>query len=442
MMHVVTQETENDQLLDEGELGPQRRLYYRELIARFAGHLAVVWNLGEENTNTNAQRKAFASYIRNLDPYDHPIVVHTYPNRYDQVYRPLLGIEHFEGTSLQTNQAQRQVSLWRGASARAGRRWVVTLDEIGPAGTGVKPDSVDPTHDAVRGKHLWPALMAGGAGVEWYFGYSYAHNDLNCEDWRSRENLWRMTDHALDFFQSHLPFWAMTPADRLLRKASKGQVLALEGRVYAVYLPEPDGDAEIQLPEGRYELRWYNPRTGGPLLRGHKAEVVGPGWVELGPPPIDRDADWVVYIKAPGPLKVSHDATPAADPAEHAPAPDAPAAPGRVRNFTLIDASTDLPVAGYLSMAGQVTIDLAKLPSRHLNVRANTSGSVSSVRFDLNRRRGFAEERVRPFALAGDSDGNYNAWKPEPGDYRITATPAGGAPTTLQLRVVDSGAGP
>lgn len=32
-LHFKTQETENDQLLDGGELGPLRKLYYRELIA-------------------------------------------------------------------------------------------------------------------------------------------------------------------------------------------------------------------------------------------------------------------------------------------------------------------------------------------------------------------------------------------------------------------------
>ncbi|MDQ3290325.1 MAG: DUF5060 domain-containing protein, partial [Bacteroidota bacterium] len=56
MLHVVTQEQENDQLLDNGDLGIQRKLYYRELIARFGHHLAITWNLGEENTNTDAQR--------------------------------------------------------------------------------------------------------------------------------------------------------------------------------------------------------------------------------------------------------------------------------------------------------------------------------------------------------------------------------------------------
>ena len=134
MLHVVTQEQENDQGLDGGELGPQRKLYYRELIARFAHHLALVWNLGEENTNTDAQRKAFAQYIRDLDPYDHPIVCHTFPGQYDEVYGPLLGYAYFEGPSLQTNDTHAQTIKWIDRSA-AGRPAVVRLprrDRPGP----------------------------------------------------------------------------------------------------------------------------------------------------------------------------------------------------------------------------------------------------------------------------------------------------------------------
>jgi hypothetical protein len=46
-LHFKTQEAENIHLLDDAELGPQRKLYYRELIARFAHHPALNWNLGE-----------------------------------------------------------------------------------------------------------------------------------------------------------------------------------------------------------------------------------------------------------------------------------------------------------------------------------------------------------------------------------------------------------
>nr|MBP8305231.1 DUF5060 domain-containing protein [Phycisphaerae bacterium] len=178
-LHVVTQETENDQGIDGGELGRERRLYYRELIARFSHHLALVWNLGEENTNTDGQRKAFSQTIRDLDPYDHPIVCHTFPGQYDQVYTPLLGYPHFEGPSLQTNDTHDQTIRWIDRSAAAGRPWFVCLDEIGPSHTGVMPDANDYGHDEVRKRHLWANLMAGGAGVEWYSGYRFAHNDLN-----------------------------------------------------------------------------------------------------------------------------------------------------------------------------------------------------------------------------------------------------------------------
>ena len=48
-LHFKMSETENEMLLDNGDTGVQRKLYYRELIARFGHHLALNWNLGEEN---------------------------------------------------------------------------------------------------------------------------------------------------------------------------------------------------------------------------------------------------------------------------------------------------------------------------------------------------------------------------------------------------------
>jgi hypothetical protein len=57
--------------LDGGSLGLERKLYYRELIARFSHHLALNWNLGEENTNTDSQLKEFSNYFEQIDPYGH-----------------------------------------------------------------------------------------------------------------------------------------------------------------------------------------------------------------------------------------------------------------------------------------------------------------------------------------------------------------------------------
>jgi hypothetical protein len=299
ILHVITQETENDQLLDGGALGPERRLYYRELIARFAHHPALVWNLGEENANTDEERKAFSRYIRDLDPYDHPIVVHTYPGQYDLVYKPLLGFAALEGPSLQIgrmDQTHAETLKWVERSAKDGRPWFVSLDEIGPANVGVVPDSDDPDHDEVRHHALWGNLMAGGAGCEWYFGYQHAHNDLNCEDWRSRDRMWDQTRYALEFFHRHLPFTEMSPGDDLTGSA-RDYCFAAPGRVYAIYLPGGETtDLDLGSSGGRYTVRWYNPRRGGDLQAGSVKSVQGPGRQQIGSPPSEPEKDWVALV--------------------------------------------------------------------------------------------------------------------------------------------------
>ena len=118
-------------------------------------------------------------------------------------------------SALQTNDTHRQTIKWIDLSAKAGRPWFVCLDEIGPSHTGVKPDNDDYWHDGIRRQHLWGNLMAGGAGVEWYFGYNFPNNDLNCEDWRSRDHMWDLTRYALEFFHDHLPFAKMEHHDEL-----------------------------------------------------------------------------------------------------------------------------------------------------------------------------------------------------------------------------------
>ncbi|MCL5280430.1 MAG: DUF5060 domain-containing protein [Planctomycetes bacterium] len=296
-LHVVTQETENDQGLDGGELGRQRKLYYRELVARFAHHPALVWNLGEENTNTTEQRKAFAKYLHDLDPYDHPVVCHTYPGKYDEVYGPLLGFKYFEGPSLQTNDTHGQTMRWIDLSAQANRPWFVCLDEIGPSHTGVKPDNDDFWHDEARAQHLWGNLMAGGAGCEWYFGYRFPNNDLNCESWRSRDHLWDMTRYALGFFHDYLPFVKMSHHDELT-SSPDDYCFADPGQVYAIYLPA-GGTTDLDLGNATatFLIRWFNPRAGGPLQMGTLVSTSGPGNVNIGQPPADTDRDWVVLVR-------------------------------------------------------------------------------------------------------------------------------------------------
>ena len=300
LMHVVTQETENDHNLGGSPgLNLIRKLYYRELIARFGHHLALVWNLGEENNTPDADRKEIAAYIRSLDPYDHPITVHTHHKAALTFYDGLLGDANFEATSIQSSMESYHIEaiVMRQRSAESGRKWVIFGDEQGPASHGVLPDEDDPDHDIPRKHGLWGNLMGGGSGVEWYFGHQYAHMDINCEDWRSRDIMWDQTRFALDFFHKYLPFREMTPTDHLISEG-ENYCFSLEGEIYAVYLQNGGPiDLDLSCCNSEFDVKWYNPRSGGDLIIGNDETIKGGNWIKISEPPEDTDKDWVLLIR-------------------------------------------------------------------------------------------------------------------------------------------------
>lgn len=314
--HVKTQETENDQYLDGGDLGVERKLYYRELIARFAHHHALNWNLGEEydvysekNDGDQSRLLGYIDYIRSLDPYDHPIVVHTYPNQRDNVYTGLLGEDGFTGPSIQLGgmndgEAHDAVTRWLEESDQAGRIWNVSVDEPGNANAGLRPDS-DNNHDAAR-EVLWAVFFAGGDGLEWYFGYSYPDDDLDADDWRSRDQFWDYHRAALDFMRQ-VPFPTMSPDDGRLGGES-GYVFSDGQDRFAVYLKDGGTGATLDLPTGTFDLLWYDPRSGGDFQTGSLVDVSGGSNTSLGAPPSDTNQDWVVVAKrtdVPLPVELS-----------------------------------------------------------------------------------------------------------------------------------------
>lgn len=307
MLHIVLQETENECLLDCGYLDIQRKLYLRELIARFSHHLAITWNLGEEHNpvdwspygQTYQDTKKMADYIREIDPYDNFIVVHTHSGieqrRKDMT--AYLGFRNIDGPSIQcgnVDDVHDETKYWLRQSHDSLHQWVVCIDEIGQHWKGALPDAIDPAHDTIRYKVLWGNLMAGGAGAEWYFGYMYKNSDLSCEDWRSRDLLWDQTKTALDFFHTYLPFTGMRNADELTINKDD-YCFAKDGEIYAVYLPTGDATV-IKLPSGNYNVQWFNPRTGGSLKKGVVEKLSG-GNVSTGNPPVVDRKDWVCLIR-------------------------------------------------------------------------------------------------------------------------------------------------
>ncbi len=297
-LHFKTLETENELLLDGGDLGTQRRLYYRELIARFAHHLALNWNLGEEiNNASTAQKKAWAQYFWDHDPYRHHIVIHNGANHYD-----LLGTgSELTGFSLQTNQADfsnvhGQTRNYLDRSDAAGKPWVVACDEPGDASHALRPDNdAGNSHTDGRKNALWGNLMAGGAGLEFYFGYDHAHSDLTCEDWRSRDAFWDYCRYALEFFDAHpIPFWEMHN-DNTKSSASNDYCFLKASEIYLVYLKN-GGTTSVDLDAGIYNVKWKSPRSGAGLRDGPVTTVSGPGSKSIGNPPAATGSDWLAVV--------------------------------------------------------------------------------------------------------------------------------------------------
>ena len=111
MTHFVMTETENENWFEynadqSGNItfADTRKLYYREMVARFGYLNAITWDIGEENgwqvnggsnpnefgnPNSTAQRIAFADYLDDLNPYADHIVIHNNPTV--PIHEQLLG---------------------------------------------------------------------------------------------------------------------------------------------------------------------------------------------------------------------------------------------------------------------------------------------------------------------------------------------------------------
>lgn len=315
-LHFKTQETENELILDNGAVGTERKLYYRELIARFGHHNSLEWNVCEEggaswsSTNqTQAQRKESIAFFADNDPYGSNVVLHTAPglNSQKAIYNQFLGNgSKLNGVSLQNewDDVFECTHHWVEASDNAGVKWVVANDEQGNAQIGVPHDDYTgtPTKEDIRKHTLWGNLMAGGAGVMYYFGYGqpdgnqvdilFNNSDMSCQDFRSRDISWDYARYGAEFFDLYLPFWDMHNDDSKTSN-SNSHCLYKEGDVYVVYLRN-GGTTNLSLPAGTYNVDWFNPRTGGNLTAGTR-NLGGNGNKGIGNAP--SSGDWVALVR-------------------------------------------------------------------------------------------------------------------------------------------------
>jgi hypothetical protein len=109
-----------------------------------------------------------------------------------------------------------------------------------------------------------------------------------------------------------------------------------------------------------------------------------------------------------------------------------------VTSVTLINADTDQPIAGYEAIPNGAVIARTSLPTTHLNLRANTSPAiVGSVKLTLDGTS--RTETSAPYALFGDTSGNYNAGTIANGTHAFTGTPytlaSGGGTAGTPLKI-------
>jgi len=306
LIHVMTQETENEGLLNNATLGLERKLYYRELISRFGHHPALQWNLGEEVNGTDSdQLREYSAFLKTLDPYDHPIFLHPNVNRYESLYGPMLGDENFDGPTMQVagigqsdyDDAYGLTREWIERSTDAGNTWVVTWTE---ASGGNAPEPFDSVTSTQRIYWMWAGIMAGGGGFEWYLknaGAGHAY-DLAVEDLREFDEYWEQSGHVVSFFRdkvqrnNNIDLGNLT-IDNDAIEGDDDWVLSNSNDTYIALLRR-GGNASLNLAGNRnYDVQWFNPRTGQSFDGGS----VSPGGF-LGDPPSDQNEDWAVILIA------------------------------------------------------------------------------------------------------------------------------------------------
>lgn len=301
-MQFFFEEFENDGVLGSSPtLTTARKLYYREMIARFAHNHAVLWVIGEETNHDEPTLKAIADYIRDVDPYGHPITWHTMhpPPSILSQYDLFFGYPTMDTTAIQTTPVFFNDAAFRvrdEIELRGVKKWAVFANE---PSTNATPANLTVN----RAKGLWGNLMGGGAGVSWYPGNTCPHHDVGNDDFHDFAGYWDDTKHALDFFQTYLPFTEMEESNSLASPACLDPltcttldfVFAKDGDTYAVFRGSGTTcSLDLGASTDDFSVEWYDPRTGT-LSVG--TTITGPGSQPLGTPPASGGLDLVALVR-------------------------------------------------------------------------------------------------------------------------------------------------
>ncbi len=282
---------------DRTGFGVSRKIYYREMIARF-GYLNVFWNIGEEANEDAAgdvysaqQIEDAAEFIQDLSPYNDLVSVHNGPSAQIGIFfevAGLSGINHLTSISRQANwnneqHCHDQFLNLKSVATNDSTEWVLRLTE---PFSGTLQNIETWTNIA-----LWGSITAGAVGVH-YFPYS--NLDVVNDDYTQYADFYKRLKICKDFFENNMiPYWNMTNNDN---DVSDGYLLSDSTNYFVGYLPN-GGNQNINITgNGTYTVKWYDPRNGGELKDGSVSSVSAGTNVNLGNPPDNITSSWVFYL--------------------------------------------------------------------------------------------------------------------------------------------------
>ncbi len=316
----------------------RERLWLRYVLSRYSAFNNVfLWTLANEyETHPDGRyrldrpgdiewARSTARFIKQLDPYRHPVTVHPVISSSTHGTSPRDPLDlpwriggffgeddAMDVLSQQTGQSGKGVTwddqqkCWVGddpdlvASLRADRRFhkPVLNTESGYEYLRGHPTERNQVHhtDKVR-RSSWRIVCAGGyfaAGFNGTIGHSDAWNRIDAPNRYTfavrDEGAAAQLAALYDFFNT-LPFWRMQPFDAVTGESAVA--LAEPGQDYVVYLPH-GGKLTVDLgaANGRLTARWFNPRNGTlgePFMvaRSNSAEFRAPD-----------SNDWTLHLKA------------------------------------------------------------------------------------------------------------------------------------------------
>jgi hypothetical protein len=115
-----------------------------------------------------------------------------------------------------------------------------------------------------------------------------------------------------------------------------------------------------------------------------------------------------------------------AGPTDPPPPPPPPAGDG-ITGLTLVNANTD---AAYGPLENYPTVSYASLDTTALTIKAETAGSIGSVRWGFDGNASYKIEGSAPFSANGDDDADLRPFPMAVGEHTITATAYSGSGAT------------